>query len=78
MFKDSYLFDFLNLAPTYSERDLQRGLVNNLKSFLLELGGDFCFISEEYRLSVGAKDFYADRLFAIKFQGAVASLVALP
>jgi predicted nuclease of restriction endonuclease-like (RecB) superfamily len=63
IFKDSYLLDFLDLPLAHSEQDLRRGLIANLKHFLLELGRDFCFIGEEFRLQVGAKDFFIDLLF---------------
>lgn len=62
-FKDSYIFDFLNLSEPYTENDLQKGLVKQMKSFILELGRDFIFISEEYKLQVGNSDFFVDLLF---------------
>ncbi len=62
-FKDSYVFEFLNLPEPHSESELQRGLVGQMKKFLLELGKDFLFIGEEYRLQVGNSDFYIDLLF---------------
>lgn len=62
-FKDSYVFEFLNLPEPHSESDLQRGLVRQMKNFILELGKDFLFISEEYKLQVGNSDFYIDLLF---------------
>ena len=62
-FKDSYVFEFLNLPDPHSESDLQRGLVNQMKNFILELGKDFLFIGEEYKLQVGNSDFYIDLLF---------------
>lgn len=63
VFKDSYLLDFLDLPEPFDECDLQKGLVRNLKRFLLELGRDFCFVGEQYRLQVGGKDFLLDLLF---------------
>lgn len=63
VFKDSYLIEFLDLPTPYSEDDLQRGLVANLRRFLLELGGDFTFVGERFRLQVGGKDFFVDLLF---------------
>ncbi len=63
VFKDSYLLDFLNLPSAHSEDDLQRALVANLRQFLLELGGDFTFVGERYRLQVGGRDFFGDLLF---------------
>lgn len=62
-FKDSYVFEFLNLHEPHSESELQRGLVRQMKNFILELGKDFLFIREEYKLQVGNSDFYIDLLF---------------
>ena len=62
-FKDGYVFEFLNLPEPHSESDLQRGLVRQMKNFILELGKDFLFIGEEYKLQVGNSDFYIDLLF---------------
>lgn len=62
-FKDSYVFDFLNLPETFNENDLQKGLIQQMKNFILELGRDFLFISEEYKVQVGNSDFYIDLLF---------------
>ena len=63
IFKDTYLLDFLNLPEAHSEADLQKGLVADLRHFLVELGPDFCFIGEEFRLQVGGEDFFLDLLF---------------
>lgn len=62
-FKDSYVFEFLNLPETHSEKQLQKALIGQMKSFLLELGKDFLFIGEEYRIMVGNSDFSIDLLF---------------
>ncbi len=62
-FKDSYIFDFLNLPEPHSESELQIGLIRQMKNFILELGKDFLFIGEEYKLQVGNSDFYIDLLF---------------
>lgn len=62
-FKDSYVFEFLNLPEPHSETDLQKGLIKQMKNFILELGKDFLFIGEEYKLQVGNNDFYIDLLF---------------
>ncbi|MFA5097909.1 MAG: PDDEXK nuclease domain-containing protein [Candidatus Margulisiibacteriota bacterium] len=61
--KDSYVFEFLGLQEGHDESDLQKGLIRNLKLFLLELGKDFLFISEEFRIQVGTHDYYIDLLF---------------
>jgi predicted nuclease of restriction endonuclease-like (RecB) superfamily len=62
-FKDSYVFEFLNLPEPHNECDLQRALVRQMKNFILELGKDFIFIGEEYKLQVGNSDFFIDLLF---------------
>lgn len=62
-FKDSYVFEFLNLSEPYNESELQRGLIKQMKNFILELGKDFIFIAEEYKIQVGNSDFYIDLLF---------------
>ncbi|OWK46448.1 hypothetical protein FRUB_00147 [Fimbriiglobus ruber] len=62
-FKDTYLVEFLNLPQLHTEADLQRSLVANLRQFLMELGGDFTFVGEQYRLQVGGRDFFLDLLF---------------
>jgi len=61
--KDSYVFEFLGLSESHSENDLQKGLIGQLKKFILELGKDFLFVGEEYRIQVGNSDFYIDLLF---------------
>ncbi len=62
-FKDSYVFEFLNLPPDHSENQLQKALICQMKDFILELGRDFVFMAEEYRLQVGNSDFEVDLLF---------------
>jgi predicted nuclease of restriction endonuclease-like (RecB) superfamily len=63
VFKEKYVLEFLNLPEQHTESDLQKGLVVQMKKFLLELGKDFLFIGQEYRLQVGNRDFKADLLF---------------
>lgn len=61
--KDQYIFEFLGLPEDHSERELQKNLIKNLKLFLLELGRDFLFIDEEYKVQVGMNDYFIDLLF---------------
>ncbi len=63
IFKDTYVFEFLDLPGNFSEKDLRKALVSRLKDFILELGKGFTFIGEEYRLEVGNHDYYLDLLF---------------
>jgi predicted nuclease of restriction endonuclease-like (RecB) superfamily len=61
-FRDSYLLEFLDLPTAHSEADLQKALLQHLRQFLLEMGVGFTFVSENYRVQVGMKDFYIDLL----------------
>lgn len=63
IFKDTYVFEFLDLPKDYSEKDLRKALVSRLKDFILELGKSFSFVGEEYRVEVGNHDYYIDLLF---------------
>ncbi|RZK57880.1 MAG: DUF1016 domain-containing protein [Pedobacter sp.] len=62
-FKDTYIFEFLNLTDPYSENELQKGLIDQMKNLILEFGKDFLFIDKEYKIQVGNSDFYIDLLF---------------
>jgi len=61
--KDPYVFDFLTLGPYAQERDLERGLLEHVRDFLLELGVGFAFVGSQVHLEVGGEDFYVDLLF---------------
>ncbi len=61
--KDPYTFDFLTLGHEARERDLERGLVEDVRKLLLELGVGFAFVGQQYHLVVGDEDFYIDLLF---------------
>lgn len=63
VFKDVYVLDFLNLPEAHSESDLSKGIVSNLKNFVLEFGRDFAFVGQEYRIQVGKNDYFIDLLF---------------
>ena len=60
---DTYVLEFLDLPEQYTESNLKKAIIGNLKKFLLEFGKDFTFIGEEYRVQVGGQDFYIDLLF---------------
>jgi predicted nuclease of restriction endonuclease-like (RecB) superfamily len=61
--KDPYTFDFLTLSADAAERDLQGGLLDHLRNFLLELGVGFAFVGSRYHLEVADRDYYLDLLF---------------
>ncbi len=61
--KDPYVLEFLNLKDEYSESDLEKALIRHLETFLLELGGDFCFIGRQKRLRIGDEWYRVDLVF---------------
>ncbi len=61
--KDPYIFDFLNLGDDVQERDLHRGLIEQVSRFLLELGAGFALVGTQFRLAVDGRDFFLDLLF---------------
>lgn len=63
VFRDSYIFEFLDLPMPHGENELQQALIASLKDFILELGVGFTFVGQEYRLQVGTEDFFVDLLF---------------
>ncbi|NJO10206.1 MAG: DUF1016 domain-containing protein [Leptolyngbyaceae cyanobacterium SL_1_1] len=63
LIKDPYSFDFLSLAENAQERDLERGLIDHIRDFLLEMGIGFAFVGSQYRLDVEGDEFFIDLLF---------------
>lgn len=72
--KDEYTFDFTELTPEYSEHELEIELVNNIRAFLIEMGGDFTFVGNQYHVKAGERDLYIDLLL---FHRRLRSLVAI-
>ena len=72
--KDEYTFDFAELSPEYSEHELEMQLVNNIRAFLIEMGGDYTFIGNQYHLMAGNRDLYIDLLL---FHRRLRSLIAI-
>ena len=60
--KDSYNFDFLELGREYDESELELGLIKNIRGFLLEMGGDFSIIGNQYKLELDGEEFFIDLL----------------
>ena len=63
--RNPYVLEFLNLKdyPNLHEKDIEEGLINNLQTFLLELGKGFCFVARQKRIRFEDKDFYIDLVF---------------
>lgn len=62
-FLDSYVIEFLDLPSNFKEADLRKGLIINMRDFILEVGRDFTFIDDEVRVQVGGEDYKIDLLF---------------
>lgn len=63
LFRDPYLFEFLNLKGTYSEQELEKAILDKLQQFILEIGKGFTYVGNQFRLRVGNRDFKTDLLF---------------
>ncbi len=63
MFKSPYIFDFLQLGTEAKEKELENGLIQHLKKFMLELGRGFAYVGNQYNLEVDGTDFFMDLLF---------------
>jgi len=61
--KDPCVLEFLGLKDEHSETDLEEALIRHLEVFLLELGGDFCFVGRQKRLRIGDEWYRVDLLF---------------
>lgn len=63
LIKDPYNFEFLSLSDEAKERVIERGMVQQVKSLILELGKGFAFVGSQYPLEIGGQDYYLDLLF---------------
>ncbi len=63
VFRDPYMLDFLGLADTYSEKDLESAILREIERFLLELGAGFAFVERQKRITLDGDDYYLDLLF---------------
>ncbi|NMB82411.1 MAG: DUF1016 domain-containing protein [Ignavibacteria bacterium] len=60
--KDEYTFDFLELSEEHNEHQLETALINNIRKFLIEMGGNFAFIGNQYKITVGKSEYFIDLL----------------
>ena len=60
--KDEYNFSLLGLTDEHSEKELETALVNNIRRFLLEMGGLFTFVGNQFRVEVADKEYFIDLL----------------
>jgi predicted nuclease of restriction endonuclease-like (RecB) superfamily len=74
VFKDAYNLSFLGITDKVKEAELEKRLVEKIKSFVLELGKGFSFIGNQHRLEYNNKEYFVDMLF---FHRGLRSLVAI-
>jgi len=72
--KDDYNFDFLEMGIEHSEEELEAAIIKNVRAFLIEMGGDFSFICNQYHLDVTDEDYHIDLLL---FHRRLRSLIAI-
>jgi len=63
VFKDPYLLDTLGLKENFVEADLEKAILTELESFLLEFGNGFTFVERQKRMIIGGEDIVLDLLF---------------
>lgn len=61
--KDPYIFELSGLSERHQERDIEKAMLEKIKTVLLELGKGFSFVGNKYRISTEQKDYYIDLLF---------------
>lgn len=74
VFKDNYNLGFLGITEPVKELELEKRLIEKIKSFILELGKGFTFIGNQHRLEYNGKEYFADMLF---FHRGLRSLIAI-
>jgi len=60
--KDEYTFDFLELAAQHTEKELENALIQKIHDFLIQMGTDFAFMGNQYKLTVDDEDYFIDLL----------------
>lgn len=63
--KDEYTFDFLELGEEHTELELERSLISKVNHFLIEMGGVFTFVGNQFRLEINGREFFIDICFTI-------------
>ena len=61
--KSSYTLDFLGLTKGVKEKELESKMIEKIRDVLMELGNGFAFIGNQYKISLGEKNYYLDLLF---------------
>jgi len=64
-FKDEYLLDYVNIEDDDDpdERVLERGIVADIKKFIMRFGDKFCYIGNQHRIIFEEQEHFIDLLF---------------
>ena len=60
--KDEYTFDFLSLNNEHSERELELALIKQVREFLTQMGSEYAFMGNQYKLEADGQEFFIDLL----------------
>lgn len=74
MLRSRYCLEFLGIAESTRELELEELMLSRIQQFILELGYGFCFIGRQHRLVLGVKEYFIDLLF---YHRLLRSLVAI-
>lgn len=72
--KDEYNFDFLELGEEYREHQLELGLINKIREFLAQMGADFTFVGNQYKIEIDNEEYFIDLLL---YHRRLKSLIAI-
>ncbi len=60
--KDEYNFDFLELSDRHNEKELEIGLIDKIRDFLIQMGTHFTFVGNQYKIEVDDEEYFIDLL----------------
>jgi predicted nuclease of restriction endonuclease-like (RecB) superfamily len=72
--KDEYSFDFLDISEKHSEKELEQSLINKVREFLAQMGSDFTFVGNQYKITVDNEEYFIDLLL---YHRRLKSLIAI-
>jgi len=72
--KDDYNFGFLEMSAEHSEHELEVALMQKIRAFLIEMGGKYSYIGNQYHVDFADEDNYIDILL---FHRQLRSLIAI-
>jgi predicted nuclease of restriction endonuclease-like (RecB) superfamily len=72
--KDDYNYGFIEMGVEHSEAELEAGILRNIRAFLIEMGGDYTFVGNQFHLDAADEDSYIDILL---FHRRLRSLIAI-